>query len=385
VKLPNDIQRLLARRFATQHRDWLLAGPHDATWPLKIPLGVPSEPEALKQVDAVKQWAEAWHAWRGAGQLTWIERRWRVLGAQRLPESVILRSAAEVAAWIGEDGRWSRAEQRYRTLCSRWPMLASQFAGRFDVLADYSDSDLTRVCDVLSWLNANPESGLYPRQIPVAGVDTKWLESRQQLLRDLLAGLRLQKPEEGDGFHSVCGLRQPPARMRLRILDPELRASLRGLGDITAPVAEIAALDLPASRFVVVENVQSGLALPDMPATVAFMGLGYSVDLLGQVTWLAKLDGLYWGDIDTHGFAILSRARKYLPQLRSVLMDEETMLAHRDLWSSEITQATVLELPALTPSELDVYQALRANTWGQKVRLEQERIAWPSVTMDGRF
>jgi len=33
-------------------------------------------------------------------------------------------------------------------------------------------------------------------------------------------------------------------------------------------------------------------------------------------------------------------------------------------------------LPLLTDHEQAVYQAIKRNTWGQNVRLEQERIAW---------
>lgn len=29
--------------------------------------------------------------------------------------------------------------------------------------------------------------------------------------------------------------------------------------------------------------------------------------------------------------------------------------------------------------ELAVYEGLRANRWGERVRLEQERIAWPTA------
>jgi hypothetical protein len=43
-------------------------------------------------------------------------------------------------------------------------------------------------------------------------------------------------------------------------------------------------------------------------------------------------------DIDTHGFAILSQARSVFPELKSLLMDRETLLANRPLWASVDTQ-----------------------------------------------
>jgi len=42
------------------------------------------------------------------------------------------------------------------------------------------------------------------------------------------------------------------------------------------------------------------------------MRLGYAVDVLGQLPWLQEAQCIYWGDIDTHGFAILNRARTYI-------------------------------------------------------------------------
>jgi hypothetical protein len=55
------------------------------------------------------------------------------------------------------------------------------------------------------------------------------------------------------------------------------------------------------------------------------------------------------GDLDTHGLAILSRARLKLPSLESALMDKHTLLCHRDLWVSESLQFGAIELPLLTP------------------------------------
>ncbi len=62
---------------------------------------------------------------------------------------------------------------------------------------------------------------------------------------------------------------------------------------------------------------------------------GFDVDNVGRLPWLGGADVVYWGDIDTHGFAILDRLRAWLPEARSVLMDQETLLAHRDRWVTE--------------------------------------------------
>lgn len=385
MKLPNDVRQLLARRYDARQRDWLAAG-DGSDWPLTVPLGVPTEAAALRQVDAVRAWASAWRDWCGEGTLRWTERRWRVLGTQALPDSLTLDGPRQAAAWIGELDRWTRAERRHGQLLARWPQLAPRLPTWFAMLADYGEDDFARLHLVLEWLAAHPASGLYPRQIPVAGVDSKWVDTRKGLLANL-AGCLLPAAGEAGDFYAACGLRRAPATARLRILDPALRALTRGLGDICAPVGELAALDLPVATVLIVENLQSGLALPDLPGTVAFIGLGYGVDVLGQLPWLRAARGIYWGDIDTHGYAILHRARGHLPQLESMLMDEETMRRHAALWGVEGSQHGADELGLLSAQEQAVYRALKSQAWGQNLRLEQERIPWTAVcaALGGRF
>jgi hypothetical protein len=257
-------------------------------------------------------------------------------------------------------------------------MLGSRLPHHFKVLADYFEADFNRLESLLAWLNANPMSNLYPRQLPIAGIDSKWLESRRGLVTDLVAALRQMDPA-GTDFYQCCGLRPAPNQIHLRILDPALRKGVGGLGDITAPVNEVAKLTLPIQCVFVVENLQTGLAFGELPGTVILMGLGYGVDLLADVRWLQNAESFYWGDIDTHGFAILSRARSHLPNLKSLLMDEEMLLRHKTLWVEEKQQHPADRLADLTDGEQSIYCGLKQHRWGINVRLEQERISWPEA------
>ena len=63
------------------------------------------------------------------------------------------------------------------------------------------------------------------------------------------------------------------------------------------------------------------------------------------------------------------------PHVESVLMDEETLLAHRDAWGKEPSPSRAA-LTRLTPEEAALYQALRDDRFGSAVRLEQELIGW---------
>jgi hypothetical protein len=375
LKTPDEARQQLAKRFASKHRDWLLAPGDRESWPLEISLGVPSEAEAARGIDAVGAWAQSWRDCTRPGRIVWTERRWRNLGRQTLPEKLVLESAEEVAGWVGQSGRWQRAAERYRQLVLRWPSIGKSLSRHFDMLSDYSADDFERLAGMLAWLEANPASGLYPRQLPVPGLDSKWLENRTRLLLDLLCDLRGERSAE-QGFYELCGLRPVPALVRMRILDAELRRRVDGLSDISAPLSDLTTLGLCPSRVFIVENLQTGLAFPDVAGTVLFMGLGYRVDVLASIPWLESAAQYYWGDCDTHGFAILNRARTYFPNVRSVLMDERTLQYHKALWVEEPDQHVANELSFLTSAEQKVYQALKSNTWGSKVRLEQERVTW---------
>lgn len=391
MKLPDEVRLWFSRRYASLHRQWLLAAldaPTGRPWQLPVTLGIPTEAAALPQPQAVRAWADAWRHWRGPGQLAWVERRWKILGAQQLPATLLLDDLDAAAGWIGERERWERALARGRHLLLRWPPLRTTLPRLFDTLADSPDADFQRLQDVLDWLNTHDAAGLYPRQLPLAGMDSKWFEARSGVLALLLGALRggraptTAAQADADAatvrsdIYTLASLRRPPATMRLRILDPALRTVVGGLGDLTAPLDMVAALPWQPAVVLIVENLQTGLALQDLPGAVAVMGLGYAVGHLAGVPWLAHARCLYWGDIDTHGYAILHRARIAIPQLESLLMDEETLLRFAPLWAHEAAPAAAEALSALTADEHAMYDGLRSQRWGQAVRLEQERIAW---------
>ncbi len=374
--LPEDVIDWLSRRYVNQHKAWLLGS---GQWPMAVNLGIPTERDVAQDTAGVRRWVDAWSAWSGPARLSWESRQWSRLGTQALPANLEIAGPSDLATLIGQGKRWRTAAARYQKFVERWPQLESHAAlGRnFVVLADYAEVDFIRLFSMLDWLEKNPCSGLAPRQLPIAGLDTKWLERRSGVVSDLLRTLR--GIEDGTDFYSVCGLKRPAPRIRAHILCPTLRMAIGGLRDIEVPVAELSELPIAPRHAIIVENLETGLALPDMPATVAFMRLGNAVSLLAEVPWLHTCNLLYWGDIDTHGYAILNRARGHFPELQSVMMDPDTFLAYRELWVDENVQCPEPELALLTTTEREVFEGLRNGKWGNNLRLEQERISWPEA------
>ena len=238
-----------------------------------------------------------------------------------------------------------------------------------------------RLLAVVSWLQAHPRPGIYLRQVDLAGVDSKFIEAMRGVFSELF-DLALA-PEAIDpgvtGASQFCrryGFKDKPLRIRFRLLDPQI-ALLPGAceQDIGVTQAAFERLDLPVRRVFITENEVNFLAFPPLPASMVIFGAGYGFEVLAGARWLQHRQTYYWGDIDTHGFAILDQLRAQLPQVQSLLMDRATLLAHAAQWGEEL-QPVLRDLPRLTVEEGVLFDELRDNRLRVGVRLEQERIGF---------
>ncbi|MCC4596133.1 DUF2220 family protein [Xanthomonas campestris pv. phormiicola] len=375
--VPDAARAELRATWTRQRGNWL-AGNGD--WPRKVSLHPPTEAHAAAEWEDFSRWLKQWRDVGEPGRVEPLARRWPRLGVQTLPWRWWLDTPADVAEAIGEGSGWTRATHRARDLLTRWPHMAAVAARlrrNYRALADWPQTEFQRLVDVVAWLQEHPDSGLYLRQLPIAGIDSKWIEKRRGVVADLLSGVLGFAGRHG--LEDLVALRTAPDRVRLRLLDSALRAALDGLEDLTVPVTQVAAMQLPVRQVLIVENRETGLASEDLPGTLVLMARGYAVSYVERIPWLQPLPLYYWGDIDTHGLAILDRLRRHAPKVVSLLMDEQTLHATpRDLWASEAKphDADAEELDALTDAERDFYARLRSGRFGPAPRLEQERIAW---------
>jgi len=235
--------------------------------------------------------------------------------------------------------------------------------------------------DVVDWVEQHPRPGVYLRQVDIAGVHSKFIEAHRGVLIQWLD--RVLPPEAVDttasgvsGFARRYGFRDKPQHIRLRVLDPA-HTLLPGAGevDMTLDAASFARLAPMASRVFITENEINFLAFPQVPDSLLIFGAGYGFEALAQAAWLTRCQVFYWGDIDTHGFAILDQLRICLSHARSLLMDRATLLAFEAQWGVEDKQ-TLRDLPRLNVEECALYDELRDNRLSSNLRLEQERIGF---------
>ena len=123
------------------------------------------------------------------------------------------------------------------------------------------------------------------------------------------------------------------------------------------------------------ENETNFLAFPPVVGSIVLFGAGYGWDALAKARWLNQCAIHYWGDIDTHGFAILDGLRSRFTHAESLLMDRAILMAHETLWGQE-ESPVIHDLPRLTPEEQILYYDLRDNRIRYGLRLEQERIGF---------
>jgi hypothetical protein len=362
----------------------ILAARLDGTslFPYAARLRRPDQGDLTGRFDEVRKWIrvleQASKSATGFGyDIEWIDINHRQLGRNRLPARISVATEADAIRLIGKDHEANRFADLVDATLMRFPGLAGWLT--LHPLSALAHADnWPRLLGILTWFRNHPRPGLYLRQLDIQGVDSKFIEVRKGLLAELLDAVL--PPDTIDArfigaanFEQRYGLAVEPILVRFRLLDPRHR--LQGLSDLTVPAPEFARLQVAATRVFITENKINGLAFPEMTDTLVIFGLGNSFIRLAEAEWLQTKALYYWGDIDTHGFAILDRLRHVFPHAKSFLMDRATMLAHRDLWVNEQDPFEGL-LPRLTVSESALFEEIKRGDLGSQVRLEQERVSF---------
>jgi len=363
-----DARGRVAGRVAALARDWAADPDAAAAAVVRIALHPPSERDALEQQPAIIAWRDAWIAVADEPGVAveWATRSWSRVGAQSVPLRVTVSGAEALARFGGSRSAdaWARLRDRVATAIAALgggAQVVAAVRSHATALTAYADAEFETVLEVARWLAEHPVDGMRPRQLPIRGVDSKWFGSHRAVVSPLVLA---------SSGRETLGIVEGAQQFRVRLLDERtLPQAPRSFG---AAVDELAALRVECSTVLVLENLETLLALPPLRDVVAVHGSGFSAAELARVPWVADNRILYWGDLDSNGFAILHRLRSAVPAVSSVLMDEDVLLQHRDLWVPEPKPARG-SYPTLEPFEDAVLDRLRDEG---DVRLEQERIPW---------
>jgi len=351
----------------------------ESSFPRRLSLKAPTSTQIADDFDAVRAWIADLRALPNY-RIEMRERRHRVLGVNQVPSAIWVDSLDDALAILGKRGEFERFSALVERARTRRPELLDWIARKpHKALALVNEWD--HLLDVIDWLAAHPRPGIYLRQVDIPGVHSKFIEAHRSVLAQWLD--RVLPPEVINtsargvsGFARRYGFLDKPQRIRLRGLDPA-RSLLDGLvdADITLDAGSFTRLQPSVSQVFITENEINFLAFPRVDDSLLVFGAGYGFEVLAQADWLVHCQVYYWGDIDTHGFAILDQLRAHVPHARSLLMDRATLLAFKDQWGVEETQ-TQQDLLRLGTDERALYDDLRDNRIRPNLRLEQERIAF---------
>jgi hypothetical protein len=352
-------------------------------FPFRIPLRGPAPRELSSQFDLARAWVQQFRNDDNSIQLFRVERQEinnRILGTNWLPVAVVFDTNENLLRYINRWSEYKLFTKYAQEILEVLPELKEWILKHPLTLLEHA-SEVKRLVRIAAWMKATPRPAIYIRQISLPDIDTKFIETHKKLLTEwfdiILDPSIVDNNATGvRGFEQRYGFLEKPVQVRFRILDK--KCYIQGLSDLALRADEFCALNLDIDTVFVTENDINGLAFPTVDRSMIIFGRGYGFEYLQNAHWLHDKEILYWGDIDTHGFAILSQFRKLFPSVKSFLMDRDTLLTYRQYWVKELTPSTAT-LDNLTEEETSLYNDLKSNALGESVRLEQEFIQFDYV------
>ncbi|MGH8550082.1 MAG: DUF3322 domain-containing protein [Methylococcales bacterium] len=372
--LPADVVAEIERREWQNSRNLRARLCGERSLPLRIALKAPTGEQALADLEHFRLFIANWKNWPHPNQLHWQRRKYQRLGEHEVPVALQIDSMPELIALLGPQAEtrsrgWKRRMGPLLAMDSR---LSKALLKNLDTIESMSEDDAVLLAKALPQLRPDMGLGLFLRALPLEHVDTKFVEDHAALLSDLLDCWYDGAVTRSGGLLDWLDCRENPRGwLQVRPLCQRSRERLAGLALLQLDMQTLREYPLPSTRILVVENYQSGYALPDLDDTIAVFGGGANIAWM-DADWLRTRQIGYWGDIDSSGLTFLSTARRQQTHLQALMMDKDTLLKHQNRM---VDDTDCKPLPAhLTEAEQQLFEDLRNRFYG-KTRLEQERLA----------
>ncbi len=317
-------------------------------------------------------------------KLVYKDYNFKAIGMQTLPIEVVFENRDIFLEFISKQDEFLAFTKYYKKIIDIYPSLKELFKMKPKIITEHLHlwDKLLRICD---FFLKNKYPNRYIRELSIEGVDTKFIERNKKIIDTLLTNLldddfyRKEIVGFSDyGFEKRYFLKYPLASVRFRILDDELK--ILNLSDISITVEEFKKLNFACKKVYIVENQITTLSFPKIKDAIVIFGSGYGVKILKDIEWLRDKELYYWGDIDIDGFAILSQARGYFKTIKSIFMDEKTINNFSNFAvKQDANKKAITLLENLTIDEKKIYEKLQNDFYGQRYRLEQERIPFDYV------
>jgi hypothetical protein len=372
---PEDIRRKADNLYPDYLRAWLDG--NGEFFPRVIPSNKTLDAKAFSaNARAVRQLREGSKEAKGFGYtVEWRQVNSRNFGRNLVPVQVLFETPGDFLQFIGKQCEFAAFSDAVTRLRSAFPALENWLRQNVRTLIGAAP-DLDGLLSVLRYFRENPRPNRFARELPLP-VDTKFIERYQGVLRGWFDSVLSPHTIRADETHFErrYGLRYAEPYLLLRTLDPALARELGcPCSELSIPLHTLGMMSVPANLAIIVENKVNLLTLPPLPRAVGLGGLGSGVVLLRYLSWLSGMRVVYWGDLDTEGFEILSSLRTVFPRTRSFLMDLKTFNRLQHLAVPGTGRRPDVP-PHLTELEQQAYVHCRDGNH----RLEQERIPQDEV------
>ena len=177
-------------------------------------------------------------------------------------------------------------------------------------ITDLSEVDFNLLITAGKWFRDNDATGLTARQVPIEGLDSKWLNTARHLVRLLSA-------------NDDLGLVQRPRTTNFTYLDTaHLRSGGRRYDSVTQ--GDASRPSYTPTTIIITENKDTALYFLDIEGGIAIQGGGAAGPAtISKIPWVIECSNvLYWGDLDAEGYEIVDQYRRRGLNVRTILMDQ---------------------------------------------------------------
>lgn len=309
-------------------------------------------------------------------------------GMQTIIEKIYFETEIDFIRFIGKEKETENFKKHLSIVKSRFLNLNAEDVQNDwlkkhlrSLIAETEDDYWQNIFLCAIWFLNNPHCNVYLREIPVP-VHTKFIEQNTSLIFSVYTALN--KNEDTDKVSSNAdiykrwGVRTVEPFIRFRSLDKDIHLKILNEEftsyEIQTPLSAFAKINFNSIEYIfIVENLMVYLTFPAFNKALCIFGSGFAAVNLKECKTLNEKKLYYFGDMDEHGFEILSNVRSIFPNIQSFCMDQKTYETFSIFAVKGENSHSKIEDLNLSEDELHLFKFLRENkTIG---RLEQEKIS----------
>lgn len=386
MKFPKDILVALDKKYWQNKKQFKIFLKGEMEFPLQIALKMPTTSSQIRNnIGLIQEFVQAWQCFESEFPLCKIQyqsKNFQQFGMLNLPQYLIFENRNVLISIFSQEQQLQlqNLQQRINQIIN---LLNQHFNVNIKQLLDFlidnlesfhefSADEMAQLLQVLPQLKCGMGEGLYLRNLPIVGVDSKFIEQHFKVIEIILNHLYHNEILECGGLIAWLNCQEKPSDwLLIKPLCKNSQLKLANLPLFRLNSQILLHYELPADYILVIENEQSCLSLPYLQNTIAVAGGGKNIVWL-KAEWLKHKKVYYWGDIDSDGLFILSLARKYCPHVVALMMDKNTILRHQHFMVNDT--GMINEIPSfLNYDEKMLFISLKNGEFMNN-RLEQERL-----------